>query len=175
MALLWDRIRALAARAYALVATVDRAPNRSLALLALVHAQRELEAGAREEPPGSNAGPWVHKYTEGGTGAWCAAFVSWCYLQAAGPTPLPFEVSRGAKRLYRRVGACGTFQGTPRPGDVVCWQRGARGSWKGHVGIVSRVDGEVFWSIEGNVGRVGQVAEFRHEVGEGRLIGFARV
>lgn len=39
-----------------------------------------------------------------------------------------------------------------RPGMVVVWTRGEPGSWQGHVGVVSHVEGNRFWSIEGNAG-----------------------
>ncbi|MGH7391749.1 MAG: peptidoglycan-binding domain-containing protein, partial [Candidatus Rokuibacteriota bacterium] len=48
------------------------------------------EVGVLEQPPGSNRGPRVDQYLRavgldpaGGSFAWCAAFVYWCFDQAA--------------------------------------------------------------------------------------------
>ncbi len=140
-----------------------------------------VEIGNGEEG-GNNQGADVFRYRGGhrGSGAWCAWFVAYCFKMAcfANQVRMPFAVTGGAKRLYKRVGAAGRFADEPRPGDVACWDRGVRGSWQGHVGIVSRVadDGVTFWAVEGNRGRYPSlVDEFKHCVGEGRLIGFARV
>ena len=71
----------------------------------------------------------------------------------------------------------GEFIERPQPGSLVCWDRGKRGDWAGHIGIVSRVgDGGIFWSIEGNRGGFpAKVDEFKHVTGEGRLMGFAKI
>ena len=129
------------------------------------------------ESGANNSGAAVAKYRNGGKGKgpWCAAFVSWCieHSDVAGKV----KRSHGAKRLFRRVVRAGAFtDDDPLPGDIVCWHRGKKGSWKGHIGIVSRVEGSTFWAIEGNRGRFpSKVAEYRHELDEAMLIGFARV
>lgn len=147
-----------------------------LAHEALMLAQREKGNG---ESSGNNAGPDIRRYRgDSISAAWCAAFVSYCYEQAAAKlgVAMPFKRSHGAKRLYRRIGKAGEFVKTPRPGDVVCWDRGKKGSWQGHIGFVVRVNGPTFWTIEGNVGAFpSKVAEYRHELDEARLVGFARI
>jgi len=140
---------------------------------ALLFAQAEIARGAREIPPGTNGGPFVWEYTGSRTdGPWCAAFVQWCFEMSS--ESLPWRRTHSAKGLYKRIGRAGSFVDVPLPGDVVCWDRGIIGSPAGHTGIVARVIGDTFWSIEGNRGRAGIVAEFRHEIGEARLLGFAR-
>ncbi len=158
------------------VATAWVPPGAQLGRRALVYALTEQEQGAREMPEGSNGGAFVWKYTGyKSRGAWCAAFLYWCFLKSAGPDGLPFKRTHGAKALYKRIGRHGAFVTEPLAGDVVCWHRGAKGSGKGHIGIVSRVQGDTFWAVEGNKGRAGIVSEFRHEIGEGNFIGFARL
>lgn len=112
-------------------------------------------------------------------GAWCAAFVSHCISKAAGGNP-PFEMSFGAKAIFKKAGRYGTKSMEPKVGDIVCWDRGklnADGtkSWQGHVGFVDRVDGDIFWTIEGNKGRYpSKVRRFKYELSqESRLEGFA--
>lgn len=142
------------------------------------------EIGKGEEG-GNNRGPNVERYRRGsrvkakrydGDGAWCAAFVSYCFAQGALPDDLPFKPSWGAKRLYKNIGRAGEFAKMPQVGDVACWDRGARGSWQGHIGIVVSVDGVEFVTVEGNRGRFpSRVRKYDHDVGEGRLVGFARI
>ena len=157
----------------------DTVPQTSLSSVALKIARMEVGCG---ESDGNNRGPDVERY-RGDTiaGAWCASFASWCFEQAAEQmnAPLPFKRSNGAKKLYRNVGRAGAFVDRPRVGDVACWQRGngsKADAWKGHVGIVSKVEGDRFWTIEGNRGKFpSRVREFEHRIGERRLIGFARI
>ena len=74
--------------------------------------ERALEIALFEvgngESQGNNRGPDVDRYRiggrvggAGGSGAWCAAFVSYCYRRAAAElsVSLPFETSSGARRV----------------------------------------------------------------------------
>lgn len=140
----------------------------------LVMARSQLGLG---EEGGDNKGPEVDKYRHGKTrGAWCAYFVSWCIEQACEKLvrPMPIKPSGSARVLFRRIAEAGTSVSVPLTGAVACWSRGAGNTWKGHIGLVSRVDGNQFWSIEGNRGRYpSKVREYNHEVGEAKLLGFA--
>ncbi len=154
---------------------LDRRPS-ELGLMALEVALGELGQG---ETRGNNRGPRITVYRRGldVDAPWCAAFVSWCFEEAAERLliEMPFERSHGAKRLFRIIARAGYRVETPARGDVVLWDRGAAGSWQGHVGIVSAVEGNVFRSVEGNRGTFpSRVREYLHELGEGRLVGFAR-
>lgn len=158
---------------------MDRHPERTTALVtfgeAVLHfALKEIGRG---EEGSNNMGPDVDRYRFGRKkGAWCAWFLSYSMVQAAErlAVPVPIKPTGGAKRFYRRVGNHGAFADIPKVGDIACWDRGKRGSWMGHVGIVSRVEGTQFWTVEGNRGVYpSKVRIYNHEVGEGRLIGFA--
>ena len=149
-----------------------------------------MEVGAGEEG-GNNRGKDVVRFREGsgvitkrydGDGAWCAAFVSYCYMRASVDLDesLPFDPSWGAKSLWKRASKAGARispSAALLPGDIVCWDRGARGSWQGHVGIVWKADElPIFWTIEGNVGAFpSKVDKFKHALEEGRYLGAARV
>lgn len=140
------------------------------------------EAGA------NNVGPDLDRYRRGGPdGAWCAAFVSWCLEQgceAIGEPLCPIGRSHNAKRLFNNALAVGARVTRPIARDLVLWHRGATGAVTGHIGIVSKVDGNSFHSIEGNRGggtdargtfHPSLVREFLHELGEPLLLGFARL
>lgn len=78
---------------------------------------------------------------------WCAAFVSWCFMQAFGMD--------NAKKLLKHwpyvycptLGSLFTKYANPEVGDIVIFYRG--GEFK-HTGIVRKVSGDKFWTIEGN-------------------------
>lgn len=146
-------------------------------LLAIEWIRAAREEIGRGEAGGNNRGTDVDRYRFGRTrGAWCAWFLSWTLTEACArlQRPVPIQVTGGAKRLYRRVGRQGRFVALPETGAVACWDRGARGSWAGHVGLVVRVEGPSFQTIEGNRGSYPSlVRAYDHEVGEGRLLGFA--
>ena len=156
----------------------------SFGLLVLDVAISELGNG---EEGGNNSGPHVAKYKgipddgdPDNDGAWCASFISWCSIQAASKAlrVLPYDVSHGAKRLFKNiVKGGGILVSSPRPGDIVCWDRGTPGSWQGHIGVVESVDdGGVIHTIEGNVGRYpSKVRRFMHYPGESKLEGFVRI
>jgi len=134
----------------------------------------------RGEEIANNQGDDVVRYRAGrkGSGAWCAAFVSWCAEEACRrlDVAMPFARSGGAKKLYRNIGKAGSFVTVPEAGDVVCWHRGKAGSWQGHIAIVEKVgDDGIIHTIEGNVGRFpAKVKRLAHDVTHERLVGFAR-
>ena len=144
-----------------------------------------IENIGKGEEGGNNSGEFVemlHQRDYDGDpdddGAWCASFVSWCFEQASKElnVDMPFQRSSGAKSLYRKIGASGEFVDSPEPGDVVCWDRGVKGSWQGHIGIVEKCENGILHTIEGNVGRYPSVvSRFVHNLDlQPRLEGFAR-
>lgn len=152
-------------------------------MAALEVALGELGQG---ETTGQNEGSDLDKYRGRGPGGpWCAAFVYWCILRAwstayepswgVASGPCPIARTHSARRLFARVAAAGSRVTEPLPGDVVLWSRGTAG-WQGHVGIVASVTAGAFESVEGNRGGFpSKVRRYQHELGEDRLIGFARL
>lgn len=127
---------------------------------ALAVAIAELKAGAGEVG-GDNRGPFVRKYLapsgidEGNS--WCAAFVSWCFLQGAGGklATMPFAYTPSARTLLKecRDKGWGVAPGSgylPLPGDIVAWWRVSLAGWQGHVGLVHSVQDGMLYTIEGN-------------------------
>lgn len=151
----------------------------ALGVRALLVARGEIGKG---EAGANNDGADVIRYRRGRdtNASWCASFVSYCLEEAAAAAGIPCPVKRsaGAKRLFKNAQrAGGTLETEPRAGDLVLWHRGPRGSWKGHIGIVSAThpDG-TFHAIEGNRGRYpASVDVFKHQLGEAGLLGFVRL
>ncbi len=151
---------------------------------ALLAAINELKAGAGEVG-GNNKGPWVRKYMEPAGlpdgYPWCAAFVSWCFLQAVGGDrrDMPFNYSAGARDIFNQLKNKGwSFTGQseklPKPGDIVCWWRTSLASPNGHIGIVHHSKDGFLYTIEGN--KAANVAGFSYvKTRMDKLLGFARV
>ena len=161
----------------------DSKPSQNL--LGLTALEVAIENLGKGEEGGNNSGEFVemlHQLEYDGDtdddGAWCASFVSWCFEQACWRlgVEMPFRRSRGAKSIFRKVGEAGSYVDEPQPGDVVCWDRGVRGSWQGHVGIVERCENGILYTVEGNVGRFPSVVRrFAHNLDlQPRLEGFSR-
>ena len=74
------------------------------------------EVGVMEQPPGSNRGPQVDQYLTsvglnpaGGSFAWCAAFVYWCFRKASADlgVPNPAVKTAGALDVWNSAGPKG--------------------------------------------------------------------
>lgn len=142
----------------------------------------ELKAGAGEIG-GNNRGPWVKKYLrpagldEGN--AWCAAFVSWCFLQTVGEdkSDMPFNYSAGARNIFRQFKDKGwdlKDDSLPEPGDIVCWWRISMPSGFGHIGIVHHCEDGFLYTIEGN--KAANVAGFSYvKTRMDKLLGYGRI
>jgi len=142
-----------------------------------------LEIGKGEEEK-NNFGPDIEKYLNGlaePPSNWCAGFISWCYLKASeelGILP-PFKYSLSARALMNQFKVGGPvlkIVETPAPGDLAFWWRGARNSWMGHVGIVEKVENDLFFTIEGNIGIFpALVNRFYHPFTSENLLGFGGI
>lgn len=136
------------------------------ALQAAVLDVASSQIGVMEEPPGSNRGPKVDEYLRSvkidpaaGSFPWCAAFVYWCFQQAANKLAVanPAIRSGGVLDCWNKAGSSGVqrissieAQNEPalvKPGMVFVLSAGAG---NGHTGLVERVDGVVLTTIEGN-------------------------
>ena len=151
---------------------------------ALQVAINEMAAGAREVG-GNNKGPFVKKYLKP-TGllegnSWCAAFISWCFLQAAGgdKDAMPFKYVAGARNIFNQLKQKGwTYDGKgielPQPGDIVSWWRVSLPSGFGHIGIVHHYEDGFIYTIEGN--KAANVAGFSYvKTSIDKLLGYGRV
>lgn len=150
---------------------------------ALQAAVDELNAGAGEEG-GNNKGPWVKKYLQpAGLGegfSWCAAFVSWCFLQGVGgdKRSMPFKYNAGARNIYNQLKQRGLIYDAnsmePLPGDIVSWWRVSMTSGFGHIGIVHHFKDGFLYTIEGN--KAANVAGFSYvKTRMDKLLGYGRI
>ena len=107
------------------------------------------EVGVREDPPGSNRGPKVDEYLKsvklkpaGGSYAWCAAFVYWCFREAAKSLGVenPATCTAGAQDVWNQAGnraiprvtnrEAADKPGLVKPEWCSCWPRAAaRATW----------------------------------------------
>lgn len=154
-------------------------PNlgREVALAAIDAAIADIGKG---EELANNQGPYVWSLTGRKTrGAWCAAAIYTWFKRGASTAGAELAVPRthGARKLARLIARHGRWVGPehrPERGDVALWSRGAT-RWMGHVEIVELSNGGSFVSVGGNVGRFpALVRRFTHQIGERRLLGFAR-
>jgi hypothetical protein len=129
---------------------------------ALQIAINEMKDNAREIG-GNNLGKYVAKYLKPANlvppKSWCASFVSWCFLQAAGGNKeiMPFIYSPGARNIYSQFKRkkwhykWGDPNGRmPEPGDIVVWYRFTQADWQGHIGLVHHCADGFLYTIEGN-------------------------
>ncbi len=145
----------------------------------------ELKNGAGEIG-GNNKGKWVKKYLQpvglGEGNPWCAAFLSWCFLQAAGgdKKKMPFRYSAGARDIFNQLKNNGlSFKSDdtsfiPQPGDIAAWWRVSKTSGFGHIGIVHHYKDGFLYTIEGN--KAANVAGFDYvKTSMDKILGYGRV
>ena len=152
---------------------------------ALQVAINELKDGAGEIG-GNNMGPFVKKYLdpvglqEGES--WCAAFLSWCFLQASGGqiNAMPFRYSAGARDVFNQFKSKHwNFDSsdpayTPLPGDIASWWRVSLASGKGHIAIVHHFEDGFMYTLEGN--KAANVAGFSYvRTRMEKVLGYGRV
>ncbi len=90
---------------------------------------------------------WRDIYPDYQAQAWCACFVTWVFTKAFGK-----EIASKLLKHYPYVycptlGSLFTKYANPQRGDIVIFYRNGEFA---HTGIVTKVDGDRFWTIEGN-------------------------
>jgi CHAP domain/Putative peptidoglycan binding domain len=124
------------------------------------------QVGVMEDPLGSNRGPQVDEYLRSvgidpttGSYPWCAAFVYWCFRQAATSLGVADPVIRTGSVLehWEKAGAAGI----PRLTSAKCQEDPSlvkpgvifviiNSAGTGHTGLVEGVTGTYLTTIEGN-------------------------
>lgn len=123
------------------------------------------QVGVREQPLGSNRGPQVDEYIKSvglspsGKYAWCAAFVYYCFMEAAQELQIanPCPKTAGVHAMWRACGTSKLLRLTPKqatmeperikPGMLFFLDAG--GGF-GHVGLITEVKGVRLTTVEGN-------------------------
>lgn len=78
---------------------------------------------------------------------WCAAFVSWCFMKAFGQAAAKKLLKHWPYTYCPKLGSLFTKHANPEVGDIVIFYR--NGTFA-HTGIVIKVQGDRFRTIEGN-------------------------
>ena len=90
---------------------------------------------------------WRDVYPNYQAQAWCACFVSWIYMKAFGLNKAKTLLKHWPYVYCPTLGEKFTKYANPQKGDIVIFYRGGTFA---HTGIVTKVDGDRFWTIEGN-------------------------
>jgi CHAP domain len=103
------------------------------------------QLGTKENPPGSNCQKYS-TYFGHGCEYWCADFVSWAFdTTGNGDRKLPWGNPSAVSSIIA-WGIQGHEVKTPQPGDIFT----IKGHGASHTGIVRKVTGGSFTSVEGN-------------------------
>lgn len=78
---------------------------------------------------------------------WCAAFVSWCFMKAFGQEKAKKLLKHWPYVYCPTMADLFTLNSNPKVGDIVIFYR--NGTFT-HTGIVIKVSGDRFWTVEGN-------------------------
>lgn len=90
---------------------------------------------------------WRDVYPQYQTQAWCACFVSWCMMKTFGLETAKKLLKHWPYVYCPTLGNLFTKHANPQRGDIVIFYRGGTFA---HTGIVTKVDGDAFFTIEGN-------------------------
>ena len=138
----------------------------------LIVKNAKLELG-NGEIGGNNKGIHIKKYNRNLEASWCAGFVSYI-LDISNRDILEYSVS--AKAIYNEAKKENRLTNYPKAGDLIVFWRGSKTSWKGHIGIIEKVDNNSVYVIEGNIGAYpAKVARFKYNRNSiPKLLGFIR-
>jgi hypothetical protein len=138
------------------------------------------QVGVKEDPLGSNAGPKVNEYLASvhlpPGNFWCAAFVYWCFQQAANKAGVHNPLFQTGSVLKQWSASSLNRSYTPDPGDILILDYGGG---HGHMTLIENVDGENLHTIEGNGSTDGSrngtevVRHIRH-IRDAKVKGFLR-
>lgn len=90
---------------------------------------------------------WRDVYPSYQAQAWCACFVSWVFMMAFGLDTAKKLLKHWPYVYCPTLGSLFTKYANPQVGDIVIFYRGGTFA---HTGIVTKVSGDKFWTIEGN-------------------------
>lgn len=139
------------------------------------------QIGVQEEPKGSNRGPQVDKYIKSvgldpkGKHAWCAAFVYWCFQQAAERMGRQNPLHKTGSVLMQWKMRKDKFRVlTPQPGDIGVMDYG---KGVGHMFIVEKAHLETTENVEGNTNDEGSREGYevcRRQRPRSKILGYLR-
>ena len=163
----------------ATVRSIDLTGDWAQDLLAIAESQigyHESKTSFRIDESGKQ-----HGYTRYGLwygnayGEWCGMFVSFCLNYAKIPeADFPREANCNKWRsALKNIAVYEDDEDNyiPAPGDLIFFDITGETDAPGHVGIVTRVDGDMIYTIEGNQGRA--VREMEYKKDDKTIVGYA--
>ncbi len=163
----------------ATVRSIDLTGDWAQDLLAIAESQigyHESKTSFRIDESGKQ-----HGYTRYGLwygnayGEWCGMFVSFCLNYAKIPeADFPREANCNKWRsALKNIAVYEDDEDNyiPAPGDLIFFDITGETDDPGHVGIVTRVDGDMIYTIEGNQGRA--VREMEYKKDDKTIVGYA--
>lgn len=133
--------------------TKSEAINKVISIAKAENGYLEKRSNSQLDSKTANAGSenytkyWRDIYPAYQGQPWCACFVTWCFVQAFGKDKAkqllkhyPYTYCPTMKDLF-------TLNSNPNVGDIVIFYRNGQFA---HTGIVTKVSGDQFWTVEGN-------------------------
>ena len=133
--------------------TIDQAIDALIATARAEVGYLEKKSNSQLDDKTANAGYnnytkyWRDVYPQYQAQAWCAAFVSWCMMKTFGLETAKKLLKHWPYVYCPTLGNLFTKYANPQRGDIVIFYRGGTFA---HTGIVTKVDGDAFFTIEGN-------------------------
>lgn len=90
---------------------------------------------------------WRDVYSDWNGSAWCAVFISWVFMQCFGQAAAQKLLKHWPYVYCPTLGNLFTRYANPEVGDIVIFWRNGEFA---HTGIVTKVSGDRFWTVEGN-------------------------
>lgn len=113
----------------------------------------EKASNSQLDSPTANAGSgnytkyWRDVYPQYQGLAWCACFVSWCFMKTFGKETATKLLKHWPYTYCPTMADLFTLNSNPKVGDIVIFYRNGVFA---HTGLVTKVSGDQFWTIEGN-------------------------
>ena len=133
--------------------TIDQAIDALIATARAEVGYLEKKSNSQLDDKIANAGYnnytkyWRDVYPQYQAQAWCACFVSWCMMKTFGLETAKKLLKHWPYVYCPTLGNLFTKHANPQRGDIVIFYRGGTFA---HTGIVTKVDGDAFFTIEGN-------------------------
>lgn len=133
--------------------TIDQAIDALIATARAEVGYLEKKSNSQLDDKTANAGYnnytkyWRDVYPQYQAQAWCACFVSWCMMKTFGLETAKKLLKHWPYVYCPTLGNLFTKHANPQRGDIVIFYRGGTFA---HTGIVTKVEGDVFYTIEGN-------------------------
>ena len=133
--------------------TIDQAIDALIATARAEVGYLEKKSNSQLDDKTANAGYnnytkyWRDVYPQYQAQAWCAAFVSWCMMKTFGLDTAKKLLKHWPYVYCPTLGNLFTKHANPQRGDIVIFCR--NGTFT-HTGIVTKVDGDAFFTVEGN-------------------------